>query len=469
MHTDIKLGLNLDLLDWIIFYSILATSIAFIIIGQALFRIKRKKVGQSLDYILMGRTLTLPLFVITLVSSWYGGVFGVTQISYNHGIYNFITQGFFWYLAYVFFAVFMAQRINQSKSLTMSDKIKEIYGKRSAKLAACLILLKGLPVPYAISIGLLLKNIFGISLEMGIISGCIFVVFYCSLGGLRAVVLSEVVHFMAMFAAVIAVVFISIQHFGGLEFLHNNLSHSYFTLTSTRGYSDLLLWLFIAFSATTVCPVFYQRCLAASSPKIARNGVLVSTIFWFIFDCCTTLGGMYAKASMPDLDPVDAYLVYAMYILPTGFKGLFLAGIVATILSTLDAFTFVTGTTVSYDLIPRKWSTLPWVRFLSLIMIGILTVAVAISFDGEMEKVWMTIEGYSGALLAIPIIWSHFVKAKASDRQFLTACISSLVMMITYDLFWPNKQLSSFYLGSATSLFILMSFSALQKYEVTKS
>jgi len=452
------LGIDLSFLDWAVFCGILMMTFAFIIIGQAFFLKRRAKVSNSADYILMGRTLTLPLFVITLVTSWYGGIFGVTQISYSQGVYNFVTQGFLWYLAYITFAITIARKINKSKVLTMADKIKQIYGNRSGKMAAVLILLKGLPVAYAIGIGLVLKNIFGISLNAGIITGCCFVICYCSLGGLRAVVLSDIVQFAVMFAAVIIVVVASFYKFGGLDFLHANLPTSYFSPKGTRNMSDVMIWLFIAFSSTIVCPVFYQRCLAATSQKVAFHGILLSTLFWFIFDICTTLGAMYAKAVMPDLDPVDAYLVYAVDILPIGFKGLFLAGIVATVLSTLDAFTFVTGTIVSYDLMPEKWRELSSVRLLSIVVIGLVTMMVSILFEGSVEDVWLVIEGYSGALLAMPILWSYFVSSKGSDWQFILSCAASLTVMIAYDFLCQDKQIKSFYLGGGTSLLVLSLF-----------
>jgi len=46
------------------------------------------------------------LFVGTLVATWYGGIFGVTFIAFEKGLYNFLTQGVFWYIAYLIFACF---------------------------------------------------------------------------------------------------------------------------------------------------------------------------------------------------------------------------------------------------------------------------------------------------------------------------------------------------------------------------
>lgn len=462
------LGLNLSIIDWVIFSAILVGGFAFILIGQAFFLKRKEKTSSSMDYILMGRTLTLPLFVITLVTSWYGGVFGVTQISYSQGVYNFITQGLLWYIAYIFFALTISKKINKSKVLTMPDKIKQIYGPRAGKMAAVLILLKGLPIAYAIGIGLVFKNIFGVSLDQGVVLGCCFVIAYCSLGGLRAVVLSEIIQFIVMFVAVITVVVVSMCKFGGLDFLVQELPDSYFSPSGTRHGSDVFIWLFIAFSSTMVCPVFYQRCLAAASPRVAYMGILFSTMFWFVFDICTTLGGMYAKAVMPDLDPVDAYLVYAVDILPVGLKGLFLAGIVATVLSTLDAFTFVTGNIISYDLMSEKLREVPVIRFFSIVIIGLATMGISILFEGKVEDVWMAVEGYSGALLAMPILWGYFVSSKGSEWQFMTACTTSLVVMASYDLFWQNKEIRSFYIGVMVSLSVLIVFHNINKKWISR-
>ena len=107
MNFDLTINYKtiLTKIDWIVFFSILILTIAAIIYGQ--YRKKRQKKITSdkelafLDLLLMGRQLTLPMFVATLVATWYGGIFGVTKIAFEQGIFNFITQGVFWYIAYI--------------------------------------------------------------------------------------------------------------------------------------------------------------------------------------------------------------------------------------------------------------------------------------------------------------------------------------------------------------------------------
>ena len=101
-------------LDWTIFAIVFLVTIASVLYGNHL---KKKEIKidnekeNFLDILIMGRRLTLPMFVATLVATWYGGIFGVTEIAFKKGIYNFITQGAFWYVAYIIFAFFVIDRI----------------------------------------------------------------------------------------------------------------------------------------------------------------------------------------------------------------------------------------------------------------------------------------------------------------------------------------------------------------------
>ncbi len=69
-----------------------------------------------------------------------------------------------------------------------------------------------------------------------------------------------------------------------------------------------------------VDPNFYQRCLAAVDTKTAKRGILISTVMWVGFDICTTFGGMYAAALIPAAKPSEAYLTFAIQILPDGLR-----------------------------------------------------------------------------------------------------------------------------------------------------
>src|SRR5690606_2010138 len=142
---------KLATLDWIVFAVILLITVLAVVFGH------RKKLNTDtdesnlLEILLMGRKLTLPLFVATLVATWYGGIFGVTQFAFEKGIYNFLTQGVFWYITYLIFAFFLVDRIRQYEAVTLPELVGKMYGRRSAKLSAVFNFLNVLPLAYIIS------------------------------------------------------------------------------------------------------------------------------------------------------------------------------------------------------------------------------------------------------------------------------------------------------------------------------
>ena len=146
--------------DYLVFGFVLFLTIAFVLYGHY----KRKNSGDKfVDYMLMGRRLTLPLFIATLGASWYGGIFGVSEITFNYGIYNFITQGVFWYIAYIIFALFMVDKIKKYQSLTLPEMAGQMFGKNAHKTCAVFTFFNVLPIAYVLSLGVFLHLCFGIS------------------------------------------------------------------------------------------------------------------------------------------------------------------------------------------------------------------------------------------------------------------------------------------------------------------
>jgi len=47
---------------------------------------RRTDVSKHSDFLLANRSLTLPSFVATLVTTWYGGILGIGEFAYSYGI-----------------------------------------------------------------------------------------------------------------------------------------------------------------------------------------------------------------------------------------------------------------------------------------------------------------------------------------------------------------------------------------------
>ncbi len=470
VETTIDYKSTLTVTDWTIFFAILILTISSVIYGQ--YRKKRNpnlsgdKELAFLDLLLMGRRLTLPMFVATLVATWYGGIFGVTKIAFEQGIFNFITQGVFWYIAYILFAFFIINKISKYKALTLPDLVGRMFGPYAGKLSAIFNFFNVLPIAYVISLGLIIQAFFPVDFLQGMLIGVMIVVLYTLYGGFRAVVFSDIVQFFVMCLGVLLVLVFSIKSFGGINFLKMNLPETHFTLTGGEGIAMTLVWGFIALS-TLVDPNFYQRVFAAKNPGTAKKGILVSTVIWVLFDICTTGGAMYARAVIPEAASDKAYLIYALQILPDGIRGLVLAGILATILSTLDSYLFIAGTTVSFDLMPKKLKGKIYIHQLGIILVGIIAVLMGMVFQGNIKAVWKTLGSYSASCLLLPVLYGYMFPKKIKDYQFVFA---SLLGVITVSI-WKNIELKGFlqnvdelYMGIMATSLGLASYGLISKF-----
>ncbi len=455
MLPKLKIVSYLSAADWCVFFGVLALTFAAALYGR---RRKKRPQNTALDYLLMGRQLTLPLFVATLVATWYGGIFGVNEITFNYGIYNFVTQGVFWYIAYLIFAFFIAQRVAQYKSVTLPDLAGSMFGPKAAKVAAVFTFFYITPVAYVLSLGLFLNMAFGISVLQGMIYGTLFVCLYTMWGGFKSVVFSDLVQFFVMCSSVLIVVLFSLHDFGGLGFLKEHLPASHFSLTGGNSVLNTLIWGFIAL-ATLIDPSFYQRCFAAKSPQVVKKGVLISTFIWFCFDLCTTAGSLYARALLPQAEPAEAYFFYAVQLLPSGLKGFFIAGILAIILSTLNSFLFIAANTLSFDLLRNRFKNIVLTNRLSMLAVGALAVGMSYILHGSFKEIWLTLGSYFSACLLMPILLGYIYPRRISDNLFVLSTLCSAAAMTLWRLcplpvFW--RQFDPFYIGVAVSALILL-------------
>ncbi len=448
----------LSRLDWFVFFVILFFTFAAMIYGH-----RRRRANQEsnfLDMLLMGRQLTLPMFVATLVATWYGGIFGVTQISFEKGIYNFLTQGVFWYLSYILFALFLVPKIAAYRAVTLPDLAGKMFGERSQYLAGAFNFLNVVPVSYAISLGLFLQILFGGDLSWNIILGVLVVATYSMIGGFRAVVYSDFVQFGVMCSAVFLVILFSINSFGGVSFLRENLPSTHFEPLGGESLATTLVWGFIALS-TLVDPNFYQRCFAAKNAQVARRGILISTLIWMGFDVCTTLGGLYARAVIPEAESRSAYLIYALQLLPDGFRGFFIAGILATILSTMDSYIFIAGNSLSFDLVPKRWRGRVILMRLGILFSGLCAVVLASHFEGNIRSVWKTLGSYSAACLLFPMLAGYVFPKKIRDMEFVMTGVFAAVAVTLWRFssrsgFWA--EIHELYVGVSVSFLMLSIF-----------
>jgi len=328
-------------------------AVYILFLAYAIVRLFWRQSGAAADYIVLGRRLTLPAFVMTLVATWYGGILGVGEYAWRYGVSNWLVFGVPYYVSAALFALLLAARARRSRALSIPDQLHARYGIATATAGATMLFVMTAPAAYVLMLGSLVRLATGWPLWAGVLLGTFFSVAYVFRGGMRAIVGTDMVHFVLMFVAFLVLVPACALEYGGWSFLRGALPATHLTWDGGRGLQAVLVWYFIAL-ATLIEPTFYLRCYAARDERTARRGILIAILFWVVFDFLTTTAGLYARAVLPALaDPVAAYPALAERTLAPLLQGLFMVGLLATIVSTVDDYAFLSAVTIGRDIIQR--------------------------------------------------------------------------------------------------------------------
>ncbi|MDQ3020884.1 MAG: sodium:solute symporter family protein [Bacteroidota bacterium] len=387
------------------------------------------------NYLLAGRTLTLPAFVATLVASFYGGILGVGEFTYKFGIAGWFLYAFPYYFFIVIFAFFLAGKIRRGRLYSIPDKLNEVYGKRVSVFGGILIFFLSTPAPYLFMMGILINLIFGFKLIYAMILSLLLSVIYLIKGGLKADVRVNIFEFVLMFVGFGIIVPFCLNQFGGFSYITLRLPAENLSFTGNSSLQYIMVWFFIG-AWVLIDPVFYQRCFAAKDKKTPKRGVLLSLVFWIIFDFLTTTAGLYSKAYFLDglQNPLYAYPALANAVLPPIAKGVFFIGMMATIMSSLHSYIFVSSTTFARDVVSRiqdKSEENIYYNRTGMLVSVVFSLLIAFLIP-SVVNIWYTVGTLIIPALLISVISAYFEKLQVHSKYIFAAMISSFTVSFIF-------------------------------------
>ena len=422
---------------------------------------------NSNNYILAGRKLSLPGFVATLVTTWYGGILGIGENTYNFGIQTWFIFGVPYYFFAIIFAIFIAPRIRKLNFISIPDHFHNRFGKTAGVISAVFLLFLVSPAPYILSIGILLKYTIGIPFVWALIVATIFSLIYIWKGGFRAIVRTDILQFILMFGGFILLIIFAWIKIGSPVEIVRQLPSEHLSPTGGNTIQYIFVWFFIAMW-TFIDPGFYQRCAAAKSPRSAQKGILISVIFWFLFDSLTLTSGLYARVLFTHEQGLFAFPALGQALLPPLFYGLFITGLLATIMSTIDSLGFISAFTFGRDIVGRIKNnnkneidnSASLIR-LGLIIMATIAILLAYSFP-SVVKLWYMMGSILVPGLLIPFLVS-FTKLNLKNWQgqillIIPVLISILWFILNSALPDFSLKIEPFYPGIFSSIFLFVLF-----------
>ena len=244
-----------------------------------------RRVRSSDDYTLAGRDLPWTVVLATTAATMLGGGASVGMVSRvaEVGIAAAVVTCA-WHLQLIFTGLFVAPRLRGLKLITVADFFQLRFGPLARELAVvnCVIFLVGALAAQMAAIGTVTHTVLGIPFGWALLIGAVVTIFYSTIGGLRAVVSTDVMQFVILVIGIGAASGILLARQGGFETLQAIAGAEQFQLTSRWSLTAIVSIFFAYLLGEMFVPPYTVRCFIARNSAHARWGVALAVVF----SCC---------------------------------------------------------------------------------------------------------------------------------------------------------------------------------------
>ncbi len=294
-------------------------------------------------------------------------------------------------LILVFAAIFIVPIYVRTQILTIPDYMERRFDRGARVYVAALMMFLSVIVDTAASLyaGALVLTVFvpGLPLWPTLIGLGVFAGVYTSVGGLKAVMLTDVAQAVVLIVGSLVITYFAFAEYG-FDWAGVRAAVPEGHLHLIRPASDtelpwpgLLLGLpILGFYYWTTNQYISQRFLAAKNLDHARWGTVLAAGLKLLPLFIMVLPGAMAIGFLPDLArPDEVFPTMARELLPVGLRGLVIAAVMAAIMSTIDSTLNAASAIAVYDLAQLQKRDLAPKRLLliaRLTTIGFMIVAI---------------------------------------------------------------------------------------------
>ncbi len=302
---------------------------------------------------------------------------------------------------------------------------------------------------------------------------------YTAVGGLWAVVVTGVLQFIVLLAAVIIVVPLALDHVGGFETFLAKAPEGFMELSGGE-YSWGFLMAFGLYNLFFIAGnwAFVQRYTTVATPKDAKKVGWMFGLLYTISPLLWMLPPMLYRIVDPGLignESEEAYMLMCKTVLPVGMLGLIVGGMVFATSSSINTTLNISAGVITNDIYKRLFPDtsdrdLVKIGKLATLGFGVLTIIIAllVPYMGGIVNVILTIASLTGAAMFLPPLWTLFSKRQTGFSVLFTT-ISSLAINLFMKFIAPAlfgislSRANEMILGVALPICILLVFEIINK------
>jgi sodium/proline symporter len=455
--------------------------VILLLIGLFFFR----KTDSLTDYFIGGRRLNPWVAAIsTYASDMSGWLFlGFVGAIYTFGLGQiWIAAGLV--LGTIFNWIFVARRfrrysITAGSAITVPEFLENRFADSSHLLrfissVLTIILFTIYTASGFVACATLFSAILGIDYQIALLIGVLIILAYTFLGGFRAVCWTDFFQGILMFISVVAVTLIVFYIVGGFPTIRQNINPDFLTVfldetgQPLRGTAIIsgLSWGFGYFGM----PHILVRFMAIKDEHSIIPAVITGGLVSIISLCFAVFMGIIGLVLNPGFDRPESIfirVIQSVFIESDSLLsmpllgGIFLCGIFAAIMSTVDSQLLVTASSITNDLyegiLRREKSDrhFLWFSRFSVLLISVLAYIIAVNRNSSImslvSNAWAGFGSCFGALVLISLYWRRVNRAGA-----VAGILSGGLVVIIWDyIVWIPSANGWSTLSQASGLYSL--------------
>jgi solute:Na+ symporter, SSS family len=432
---------------------ILAISvIAYVLVMIPIGLYASRKVKNTGDYVLAGRSLPFYMALATVFATWFGSesILGASTKFAEGGFGNVIEDPFGAALCLIIAGLFFNRKLYNLSFLTIGDYFKNRYNTTIAIFLSAAIIISyfGWVAAQFLALGLVLSTVIpALSLQWAILFAAALVTFYTFFGGMYSVAMLDTIQVVVIIIGLGTIFAYALSKIGGFDALIAQTPSNYWKVLpqSSQSMTEWIIFvtalMTIGFGSIPQQDV-YQRAMSAKSATVSVWASIIGGFLYFSIVLIPLLIAGIARILYPDVlasNPQNLILTLVGDHTPIIVQILFFGALVSAIISTASGALLAPGTLLAENIIKPFFSEISDKLRLHIIRIAVMLVALggillAIKDDA---RIYELVSGaYSITLVAgfIPLAVGLY-SAKANSFGALVSIIAGISMWQYWDHF----------------------------------
>jgi SSS family solute:Na+ symporter len=398
--------------------------------------------GEAVPWTIGGLSLFMSFFSAGTFVAW-------GSIAYQHG-WVAITIQWTMCIGGLVTGLYLAPRWKATGNLTAAEFIRERLGVKVQKSYIYIFMLVSLFIKGSVlySVAKLVGSSLGFPLLPTTIVLGLFMIAYTAVGGLWAVMVTDILQFVILTAAILIIMPLAFNAAGGVEKFLEVAPERFFNVVNGE-----FTWGFIlAFALYHIFYIggnwtFVQRYTSVDTPKSASKVAFLFAGLYIISPILWMLPPMVYKTINPSLvglDTENAYLMICKHVLPAGLMGLILTGMYFSTSASANTALNVVSAVFTNDIykgsINPKASDQKLMRVARisswLFGLGMIGIALIVPYIGGIVEFTLSIGAITGGPLLAPPIWALFSK-RLTGKATLCITLVSLGVNLVFKMILP--------------------------------